>query len=37
VPRAALERFPQDVPLPGFDRAHGVIEERLDALAHEGP
>jgi len=33
VPKAALERFPADVPLPGFDRAHGVIEERLAGLA----
>ncbi len=33
VPRAALDRFPGDVPLPGFDRARGVIEERLAELA----
>jgi glutamate formiminotransferase / 5-formyltetrahydrofolate cyclo-ligase len=32
VPRAALDRFPQDVPIPGFERAHGVIEERLAGL-----
>ncbi len=35
VPRAALERFPGDVPLPGFDRAQGVIEDRLAAMASE--
>lgn len=29
VPRAALEGFPESVPLPGFDRTRGVIEERL--------
>jgi hypothetical protein len=34
VPRAALDGFPQDVPIPGFERTHGVIEERLAALAH---
>ena len=28
VPRAALEGFPDDLPLPGFDRRRGVIEER---------
>ncbi|MDQ3572765.1 MAG: glutamate formiminotransferase [Actinomycetota bacterium] len=28
VPRAALEGFPADVPLPGFDPATGVIENR---------
>ena len=35
VPRAALDRFPGDVPLPGFDRARGVIESRLAELARE--
>jgi len=35
VPRVAMERFPADVPLPGFDRAHGVIEDRLAGLAVE--
>jgi glutamate formiminotransferase len=35
VPRAALERFPGDVPLPGFDRSKGVIEERLAGLTFE--
>ena len=35
VPEAALERFPPDVPTPGFDRATGVIEKRLEALARE--
>ena len=29
VPRAALDGFPDDVPLPGFDRRQGIIEERL--------
>lgn len=29
VPRAALDGFPQDVPLPGFDPAQAVIEEQL--------
>lgn len=33
VPRAALDGFPPDVPVPGFDSAHGVIEERLRRLA----
>jgi glutamate formiminotransferase / 5-formyltetrahydrofolate cyclo-ligase len=33
VPRAALDGFPEDVPLPGFDRARGVIEERLRGVA----
>ena len=37
VPRAALEGFPEDVPLPGFDRATGVIEERLAWVAGERP
>jgi glutamate formiminotransferase len=32
VPEAALAGFPASVPLPGFDRAHGVIERRLQAL-----
>jgi len=36
VPRAALEQFPADVPIPGFERAHGVIEERLEALTRDG-
>lgn len=27
VPEAALDRFPPDVPIPGFDRTSGVIEE----------
>ena len=35
VPRAALDGFPGDVPLPGFDRARGVIESRLAELARE--
>ena len=29
APRAALEGFPQDVPLPGFDPARHVIENAL--------
>ena len=29
VPEAALAGFPDRVPLPGFDRARGVIEERI--------
>ena len=29
VPRAALDGFPEDVPIPGFDARRGVIEERL--------
>jgi glutamate formiminotransferase len=33
VPRDALTRFPEDVPLPGFAPARGVIEERLAAPA----
>ena len=36
IPRAALQQFPRDVPLPGFDRTHAVIEERLEALTREG-
>jgi glutamate formiminotransferase / 5-formyltetrahydrofolate cyclo-ligase len=32
VPEAAFEGFPEDLPLPGFDRARDVIEERLRAL-----
>ncbi|MDQ3758465.1 MAG: hypothetical protein M3331_00765 [Actinomycetota bacterium] len=32
IPRDALARFPEDVPLPGFDPARGVIEERLATL-----
>ena len=35
VPRAALDRFPGDVPLPGFDRSRGVIEDRLAGVASE--
>jgi glutamate formiminotransferase / 5-formyltetrahydrofolate cyclo-ligase len=35
VPRAALDGFPSDVSLSGFDRARGVIEERLADLAAE--
>ena len=31
VPAAALDGFPDDVPLPGFDRRRGVIEELLDS------
>lgn len=31
VPVAALAGFPEDVPLPGFERERGVIEERLRA------
>ncbi|MEJ7876125.1 MAG: hypothetical protein WKF62_05645 [Solirubrobacterales bacterium] len=33
IPRDALAGFPEDVPLPGFDPARGVIEERLAVLA----
>ena len=33
IPRDALARFPEDVPLPGFDSARSVIEERFAALA----
>jgi glutamate formiminotransferase len=29
VPQAALAGFPGDLPIPGFDPAHGVIENRL--------
>lgn len=29
VPKAALEGFPADVPIPGFEPSMGVIEERL--------
>jgi glutamate formiminotransferase / 5-formyltetrahydrofolate cyclo-ligase len=29
APRAALEGFPKDVPLPGFDPARHVIENAL--------
>ena len=32
VPRKAMDGFPSDVPLPGFDPAHTLIEERLAAL-----
>jgi glutamate formiminotransferase len=32
VPRAALDGFPRDVPIPGFDPARGVIEARLAEL-----
>jgi glutamate formiminotransferase/glutamate formiminotransferase/formiminotetrahydrofolate cyclodeaminase len=32
VPAAALEGFPPDLPLGGFDPARGVIEERLAGL-----
>ena len=35
VPRGAIEGFPKDVPLPGFDPAQTVIEERLARLAAE--
>ena len=28
VPEAALEGFPADVPIPGFDPARGVVERR---------
>jgi glutamate formiminotransferase/glutamate formiminotransferase/formiminotetrahydrofolate cyclodeaminase len=34
IPRAALEGFPADVPLRDFDRAQGVIEERVAALGN---
>ena len=37
VPRAALEGFPDDLPVPGFDRERGVIEERVRALAADEP
>jgi glutamate formiminotransferase len=30
VPQAALAGFPGDLPIPGFDPARGVIENRLD-------
>lgn len=33
VPKRALEGFPPDVPLPGFERSRGVIEERLSSLS----
>jgi glutamate formiminotransferase / 5-formyltetrahydrofolate cyclo-ligase len=33
VPEAALAGFPATVPLPGFDRAQGVIEERIRGVA----
>lgn len=36
VPRAALAGFPDDLPLPGFDPARGVIEERWRELG-DGP
>jgi hypothetical protein len=29
APRAALEGFPEDVPMPGFDPARHVIENAL--------
>jgi glutamate formiminotransferase len=29
VPQAALSGFPDDLPIPGFDPAHGVIENRI--------
>lgn len=32
VPAAALDGFPSDLPLPGFERERGVIEERLRDL-----
>ncbi len=32
VPEAALAGFPATVPLPGFDRARGVIENRLASV-----
>lgn len=35
LPERALDGFPQDVPLPGFDRASGVIENRLAALRRD--
>jgi glutamate formiminotransferase len=31
VPRAALDGFPTDLPIPGFDPARGVVEERIAA------
>lgn len=37
VPAAALDGFPDDLPLPGFERERGVIEERLAALDRSGP
>jgi glutamate formiminotransferase / 5-formyltetrahydrofolate cyclo-ligase len=37
VPAAAMEGFPADLPLPGFEPARGVIEERLrDLPARDG-
>jgi len=35
VPSHALDGFPPDVPLPGFDRASGVIENRLASLRRD--
>ncbi len=32
APRVALEGFPEDVPLPGFDPARHIIENALDSL-----
>lgn len=32
VPRAALDGFPDELPLPGFDAGRDVIEERIGAL-----
>lgn len=37
IPEAALRDFPDDVPLPGFERERGVIEERLRDLAEDAP
>ena len=33
VPEAAVDGFPPEIPLPGFERSRGLIEERIRALA----
>lgn len=35
VPQGALDGFPPGVPIPGFDPATGVIENRLARLSHQ--
>jgi glutamate formiminotransferase len=37
APRAALDRFPPDLPMPGFDPAHHVIENALGIDNALGP
>ena len=37
IPAAALEGFPPDLPLPGFEPERGLIEERLRAIEPESP